>query len=331
MTGTPRAVIFGCAGSSLSHLETAFFAETQPWGVILFGRNIDNPDQLRRLTGDLRDAVGRDLPILIDQEGGRVARMRAPHWRDWLPALEQCERACDPVAAMELRGWMIARELRAVGIDVNCAPLADIARDDTHAILRNRCYGRSVAEVVANARAMAQGLMRGGVLPVLKHIPGHGRATLDSHLDLPVIDCAKNKLQVTDFAAFAALSDLPLGMTAHLVFREIDPDRPATQSPCMIGLIREEIGFDGLLMTDDISMQALEGPVTLRARAALAAGCDLVLHCNGDLAEMQALAAVCPELSGEGLARSERALAMRGTPEKVEADALEAAFARVMG
>lgn len=326
-----RAVIFGCAGLSLSRSEAAFFAESQPWGTILFGRNIDTPDQVRGLTESLRAAVGRDMPILIDQEGGRVQRMRGPHWRDWSPALEQCETARDPVAAMELRGRMIARELRAVGIDVNCAPLADIAREATHAILHNRCYGRSVGDVVANARAMADGLLRGGVLPVLKHIPGHGRATLDSHLDLPVIGAGTRELQATDFEAFRALADLPLGMTAHLVFREIDPDRPATQSPRMIGLIRAEIGFDGLLMTDDISMQALQGPVSVRAEAALAAGCDLVLHCNGDLAEMQALAGVCPMLSGAGLARSERALAMRAVPEKVGAEALEAAYAAAMG
>jgi beta-N-acetylhexosaminidase len=326
-----RAVIFGCAGLSLGRSEAAFFAESQPWGAILFARNIESPDQVRRLTDDLRTAVGRDVPVLIDQEGGRVARMRAPHWRDWMPALEQCERARDPALAMELRGRMIARELRAVGIDVNCAPLADIAQGDTHAILQNRCYGRSVGDVVAHARAMADGLLRGGVLPVLKHIPGHGRATLDSHLDLPVIDAVKSELQGTDFAAFRALADLPLGMTAHLVFRDIDPEAPATQSPRMIGLIREEIGFQGLLMTDDISMQALQGPVAARAEAALAAGCDLVLHCNGELAEMQALAGVCPLLSGEGLARSERALAMRAAPEAGGAEALEAAFAEAMG
>lgn len=331
MTAKPRAVIFGCAGQVLSRDEAAFFAESQPWGAILFGRNIESPDQLRRLTGDLRAAVGWDMPVLIDQEGGRVARMRGPHWREWLPALEQCARARDPALAMELRGRMIAQELRAVGVDVNCAPLADIAHDDTHAILQNRCYGLSVPDVVANARAMAAGLMQGGVLPVLKHIPGHGRATLDSHLDLPVIDCAKSTLQETDFAAFKALADLPLGMTAHLVFRAIDGDAPATQSPRMIGVIRDEIGFDGLLMTDDISMQALRGPVAMRAELALAAGCDLVLHCNGDLGEMQALAGVCPMLSGNALARAERALALRGAPEAGGAEALEAAFAQAMG
>ena len=326
-----RAVIFGCAGTTLDADERALFARAQPWGAILFARNIDTPAQLSALTAELRAAVGRDLPILIDQEGGRVQRMRAPHWRDWLSALEQCDTAADPVRAMYLRGQIIAQELRAVGIDVNCAPLADIASDITHPVLQNRCYGRSRAEVAANARAMADGLLAGGVLPVLKHIPGHGRATLDSHLDLPVIDAARDLLDETDFAAFGDLADLPLGMTAHLVFSQIDPSAPATQSPRMITLIREQIGFDGLLMTDDISMKALRGPITTRALSSLAAGCDLVLHCNGDLAEMQALAGVCPLLSGAGLARSERALAMRSAPEVVAADALEAAFEQAMG
>ncbi len=331
MTPAPRAVIFGCEGLRLSAAERAFFAASQPWGAILFARNIDTPAQVSALTAELRDAVGRDLPILIDQEGGRVARMRGPQWRDWLPALEQCARASDPAAAMALRGEIIARELRAVGIDVNCAPLADIATPETHAILQNRCYGHTRTEVVTNARAMAEGLMAGGVLPVLKHIPGHGRATLDSHLDLPVIDTPADVLAAQDFAAFRALADLPLGMTAHLVFSRIDPDAPATQSPRMIKLIREEIGFDGLLMTDDISMQALRGPVAQRAQAALAARCDLVLHCNGDMQEMQALADICPPLSNAAKARSERALELRSAPAPADMAALDAAYRDAMG
>ncbi|MGY6548817.1 MAG: beta-N-acetylhexosaminidase [Roseinatronobacter sp.] len=326
-----RAVIFGCAGTRLGPEERALFAQSQPWGAILFARNIDTPDQVRALTSDLRAAVGRDLPILIDQEGGRVARMRGPHWRHWLPALDQCARAVDPVAAMALRARLIAQELRAVGIDVNCAPLADIATPATHPILRNRCYGETLGQVTAHARATADGLLAGGVLPVLKHIPGHGRAALDSHLDLPVITAEQSDLQATDFAAFAALRDLPIGMTAHLVFRDIDPDRPATLSPSMIALIRDEIGFDGLLMTDDISMQALTGPVTERAERALAAGCDLVLHCNGKLAEMQDLAACCPQLEGPAQLRSDRALARRPARDTTDPAPLERAFARAMG
>ncbi len=324
MSFRARAVIFGCAGLRLTDAERALFARAQPWGAILFGRNIETPEQVTALTSELRDATGRDLPILIDQEGGRVQRLRPPHWRDWMPALDQCARA--PAQAMHLRGQIIAGELRALGIDVNCAPLADIARPETHAILRNRCYGTTLETVVANARAMAEGLLAGGVLPVLKHIPGHGRATLDSHLALPVVETPHAELSETDFAAFAALSALPLGMTAHLVFRAIDSDCPATLSQRMIGLIRDEIGFGGLLMTDDISMQALSGPVTARAGAALAAGCDLVLHCNGDLAEMTALAEICPVLQGDAMARSDRALAMRPATQETDLAALVDAY-----
>lgn len=326
MNSGPRAVIFGCAGLELCAQERRFFAASQPWGAILFACNIETPDQLRALTSDLRNAVGRDLPILIDQEGGRVQRMRPPHWREWLPALDQGVMARDPVRAMALRGRLLAAELRDVGIDVNCAPLADIAGAQTHAVLRNRCYGETLREVVARARAMADGLLAGGVLPVLKHIPGHGRATLDSHLDLPVVDASADDLAATDFAAFSALRDLPLGMTAHLVFRALDPAGPATTSPRMIRMIREEIGFAGLLMTDDISMQALRGAVTERAQAALAAGCDLVLHCNGDMSEMEALADICPPLSGISAQRSVAALAARRGPDPVDLGALEAEY-----
>lgn len=328
MTGTPRAVIFGCEGLRLSRAERVLFSRAQPWGAILFARNVMSPVQVCALTSELRDAVGRDLPVLIDQEGGRVQRLCPPHWRAWPPALEQGEQA--PAEAMRLRGQIIAAELRALGIDVNCAPLADIARPETHAILRNRCYGTSLAQVVRNARNMAEGLLCGGVLPVLKHIPGHGRATRDSHLALPVVEAPHAELAASDFAAFAALCDLPLGMTAHLVYRDIDPVWPATLSSRMIGLIREEIGFEGLLMTDDISMQALDGPVETRAGAALAAGCDLVLHCNADPAEMEALAETCPRLQGTALARSERALRRRPAPAQVDLAALEAAYAELM-
>lgn len=322
-----RAVIFGCAGLRILPEERKLFAKAQPWGAILFARNISVPQQLLALTSELRDAVGRDLPILIDQEGGRVQRMRSPHWRDWPPALEQCQRAHDPARAMYLRGRLIASELRACGIDVNCAPLADIATDHTHPVLQNRCYGTEPAQVVANALAMARGLIAGGVLPVLKHIPGHGRAQADSHLDLPVISASHAELAQSDFAAFRGLANLPLGMTAHLLFKDIDPTQPATLSPTMIRLIREEIGFQGLLMTDDISMQALDGPVVQRADTALSAGCDLVLHCNGDLHEMTALADICPLLDDASLARSNAALSQRRPAETCDLDALDTEYA----
>lgn len=326
MTAPARAAIFGCAGPRLTAVEKRFFADTQPWGAILFARNIDTPDQLRALTEDWRQCLGRDIPILIDQEGGRVQRMGPPHWRDWLPALTQSAEARDPARAMYLRGRLMAHDLRAVGIDVNCAPLADIARPDTTEILRNRCYGHGVTEVVANARAMAEGLRDGGVLPVLKHMPGHGRAVLDSHVALPVVTECAETLQGEDFAAFKALADLPLAMSAHIVFTAFDAQRPATTSARMIRLIREEIGFDGALMTDDLSMQALSGSLAARAQAALGAGCDLVLHCNGVLAEMQQVAAACPTIFGPGLDRCARALAARVAPDTVDIGALEAEY-----
>ncbi|MCC5991955.1 MAG: beta-N-acetylhexosaminidase [Rhodobacteraceae bacterium] len=326
----PRAVIYGCAGLRLTRAEQRFVARAQPWGAILFARNIDTPAQLRALTGDWRDAVGRNLPMLIDQEGGRVQRLRAPHWRDWMPALDQGMRARDPVRAMYLRGRLIAAELRAVGIDVNCAPLADIACERTHPILRNRCYGSDAASVAARARAMADGLRAGGVLPVLKHIPGQGRADLDSHVDLPQVDAAADLLAQSDFAPFRALADLPLAMSAHVVYAQIDPDAPATLSARMIALIRQDLGFDGLLMSDDISMQALRGPVAARARAALGAGCDLVLHCNGEMGEMAALADACPPLPPNAQARSARALAQRVRPDDADLDALRGEYDHLM-
>ena len=330
MTHAPRAVIFGCAGHRLGPAERALFAQAQPWGAILFARNLDTPDQIRALTADLRDATGRDLPILIDQEGGRVQRLVPPGWRGFLPPLEVARTSPDPARAFWLRGRLIAAELRALGIDVNCAPVADIAQANTHPVLQNRCMGETVAAVARHARAMADGLRAGGVLPVVKHMPGHGRATRDSHHDLPVVLDMPEQLARTDFAAFAALADLPLGMSAHLVFQQIDPDQPATTSARMIALIRDQIGFGGALMTDDISMQALSGPVQDRARAALGAGCDLVLHCNGQLEEMRALADTCPPLAGAALARTDAALGQRGAAQEVDLAALDAEHAALM-
>lgn len=330
MTTAPRAVIFGCAGPRLTGAEKRFLSQANPWGAILFARNVETPSQLAALTAEWRDTLGRDLPIAIDQEGGRVQRLGPPHWRSWAPALVQTAQARDPARAMYLRGRLIAADLFALGIDVNCAPLADIPRADTHRVLRNRCYGESVDQVIATARAMADGLRDGGVLPVVKHIPGHGRALQDSHVALPVVADSEATLRATDFAAFAALADLPLGMSAHVVFSAFDPDHPATTSDRMIRLIREEIGFDGALMTDDLSMQALAGSLDARANAALAAGCDLVLHCNGDLAEMQAVASVCPVLEGAARARCDRALASRAAPQPADLAALRAEYATLV-
>ncbi len=326
-----RAVIFGCAGPALSDEERRFFAAADPWGFILFGRNVSDPEGIARLTADLRDAVGRDAPVLIDQEGGRVARLRGPAWREWLPALDECGRLGDRagrVRAMALRYRLIASELRAIGIDVDCAPVLDVARAETHGIIRNRCYGDDPAEVAAIGRAVADGLLAGGVLPVIKHMPGHGRATIDSHHDLPRVIASEVDL-VADFAPFRALADLPMAMTAHLVFAALDPEAPATQSARMVRLIREEIGFDGLLMTDDLSMKALTGGFGERAERALAAGCDVVLHCNGDPAEMAAVAEATPLLDGRGAERAEAALARRIAPAAWDVGAADAEFAAV--
>lgn len=327
---SPRRVVFGCAGTQLGAAERAFFANARPWGFILFARNIKNPAQLAALTQDLRATVGRAAPVMIDQEGGRVQRMGPPHWRSWLPPLEQTSRAKDPERAMFLRGRLIAAELSESGVDVNCAPVADIAGGDTHPFLRNRCYGRTPSQVALLARAMARGLMAGGVLPVAKHLPGHGRAHTDSHLALPVVDATLPALEANDFAPFRALADLPLGMTGHLLVPAIDGAQPVTTSAPAIALIRQQIGFGGALMTDDISMQALAGPVAARAQAALTAGCDLVLHCNGALAEMAALAEVCPPLEGEAQVRCDAALAARRPAEPADLAAMSAEYTELL-
>ncbi|MCP5072816.1 MAG: beta-N-acetylhexosaminidase [Rhodobacteraceae bacterium] len=327
-----RACIFGCEGLQLSSEEVGFFRKADPWGFILFARNVENPDQLRALTSDLRAAVGRDAPILVDQEGGRVARMRAPHWREWTPPLKFVAQAGPENAgnAMRLRYRLIAHELLSVGIDVNCAPMLDIAQDISHPIIRNRCYGSDPETVARMGRAAAEAMLSGGVLPIIKHIPGHGRASLDTHHDLPVLDTPLNTLQTSDFAPFAALADLPMAMTAHIVYSAIDPENCATLSKPVISVIRSSIGFDGLLMTDDLSMKALKGGFADRAETALAAGCDLILHCNGNRAEMDAILAAVPRLTGKGQIRADKALAARVSPADFDADAADAALAGLL-
>jgi beta-N-acetylhexosaminidase len=324
MTVGRGATIFGCAGPRLLPEERAFFRAADPFGFILFARNVQTPEQVSRLTADLREAVGRDAPVLVDQEGGRVQRLRAPHWREWEPPLDTV--LADPATAasrMRRRMAVIGAELRAVGIDANCAPLADVARDATHPFLRNRCYGTDPATVARIARAVAEGLKEAGVLPVLKHMPGHGLSHLDTHLELPVVDLGLDELRAVDFAPFRALADLPMAMTAHLVFAALDR-LPATQSPVMIRLIREEIGFQGLLMTDDLNMQALQGTLGERAARSIAAGCDVALHCKGDLAEMEAVAAAAGAMGPAALARAEAAVAVRPKAGITLTQALEA-------
>lgn len=328
MTGTVAA-IFGCLGTSLSSDEAAFFRDADPFGFILFARNVENPVQLRALTSELRAAVGRDAPILIDQEGGRVQRLRGPHWRDWQPPLDTVTAARDPARAMWLRARIIAHELRGVGVDANCAPCADVATDATHPFLKNRCYGTDPAVVSQIALAVAQGHLAGGVLPVMKHLPGHGRANADTHHDLPTVDASRATLAATDFVPFRALAHLPMAMTAHVIFSAYD-SLPATQSDAMIGAIRDEIGFQGLLMTDDLNMQALSGSLGARTAASMAAGCDIALHCKGDMAEMQQVAAHAGAQTPATRARAKAALAMRRTPDPVDIEALDAEFRGLM-
>lgn len=321
----PRAAILGCSGPVLDPDERAFLRDADPWGFILFSRNVATPDRLRRLVADLRDAVGRAAPVLIDQEGGRVSRLRPPIAREWPDPLDEMTPLRDPVRrerAMWLRYRLIAHDLHALGIDANCAPLVDVATASTHPFLRSRCYSDSPTEVARLGRAVADALLAGGVLPVVKHIPGHGRAGADSHVLLPVVEADAGTLAATDFLPFRALADLPLAMTAHCVYAALDRERPATLSPAVIAAIRGTIGFGGCLMTDDLSMGALSGPMGRRARDAIAAGCDLLLHCNADRDEMAAMLAETPRLEGEAAMRAEHALAARRPPEPADPAAL---------
>jgi beta-N-acetylhexosaminidase len=327
MTKGSLAAVFGCLGPVLSRSERDFFRDADPFGFIVFARNIESPDQVLRLTSDLRASVGRDAPVLVDQEGGRVQRMRAPHWREWQAPLDTALAAGSADRAAKilgLRAKIIAAELRAVGIDANCAPCGDIASDLTHPFLRNRCYGTDAATVTPIARSVADAYLAGGVLPVMKHLPGHGRSMADTHHDLPTVTASAADLIGQDFAPFRALADLPMAMTAHIIFAAFDRDHPATQSPTMIGVIRDTIGFQGLLITDDLNMQALPGTLAQRAAASRAAGCDIALHCNGKMDEMLAVAGATGAMSDTTRARAVAALDRRIAAPKVDIAALEA-------
>jgi beta-N-acetylhexosaminidase len=320
----PKALITDLTGTALSADERAFLRDADPWGICLFARNVRTPDQVRALVHSFRDAVGRaDAPVLIDQEGGRVQRLKPPHWPEYPPGAAY-SRLHDIAPALGLRaaflgGRLIAYDLAALGITVDCLPLGDVPVSNADRIIGDRAYGMTAAKVAALAGAVADGLMDGGVLPVLKHLPGHGRATVDSHKELPVVAADRATLEATDFAAFRPLSGLPMGMTAHVVFAAIDALAPATTSVTMVReVIRGDIGFDGLLMTDDISMQALKGTLGERSRASLAAGCDVVLHCNAPLAERIEVAASVPPLAGDAARRAAAALAMRREPSALD-------------
>jgi beta-N-acetylhexosaminidase len=315
-----QAVIFGCAGPSLGDDEAGFFRRAEPWGFILFGRNVVSPNQVRTLVEALRASVGRrDAPVLIDQEGGRVARLGSPHWRPYPPARAYADIAArDPVLAREM-AWLgarlIAHDLAALGINVDCAPVLDTPAAGAHEIIGDRAYGETPDMVALLGRAAMEGFLAGGVAPVIKHIPGHGRAMADSHEALPVVRASRAELEAIDFAPFRDLADAPMAMTAHVVYAAIDDARPATLSPVVIEqVIRGAIGFAGLLMSDDLSMRALNGGLAERAGGALDAGCDVVLHCNGDPAEMAAVAGASRPLAGRAAARAKAALERLAEP-----------------
>ena len=317
----PRAFITGVSGPDLTAAERDFIRIERPWGFILFKRNIETPAQVTLLIAELRKEIGKpDAPVLIDQEGGRVQRLGPPHWPVYPPgaafgALYDIDRGLG-LSAARLSARLIAADLIDLGVTVDCLPLADVPVGGADAVIGNRAYGSEPAKVAAIARAVTEGLQQGGILPVLKHIPGHGRATADTHFRLPVVDTPKSELERTDFAAFQPLADLPMAMTAHVVFSALDPAHPATTSATIIRqVIRGVIGFQGVLMSDDVSMNALAGSIAERTRAILAAGCDMVLHCNGKLDEMGEVARATPELSGKALERATRALASRKAPQ----------------
>lgn len=309
-------VFFGLAGPALSADERAFFRAADPAGYILFGRNCVSPEQLRALTDDLRSLAGRGrLAILIDQEGGRVARLRPPHWQAHpaageLGALYQ-RHAQAGLEAARLTGQALAADLGLMGVNVDCTPVLDVRQPDGAAVVGDRAFSDAPDAVAALGRALAEGLLAGGVLPVIKHMPGHGRALVDSHQALPRVTAPADQLRAVDFAPFKALADLPMAMTAHIVYDALDAQHCATFSPHVIGTVmRGDIGFNGLLMSDDLSMGALSGPIERRAQRALAAGCDIASHCNGDLSEMNAIAAAAPAITAAALARLAAALAM---------------------
>ena len=316
-----RAFITGVSGPELNAEEREFIRAQRPWGFILFKRNIETPGQVAYLITEMRNELAwPDAPVLIDQEGGRVQRLGPPHWPIY-PAGAVFGRLYDldpalGLSAARLSGRLIAADLSDLGVSVDCLPLADVPVTGANAVIGDRAYGTKPGKVAAIARAVTEGLEQGGILPVLKHIPGHGRATADTHFGLPVVETPKAELERTDFAAFQKLADLPMAMTAHVVFSALDPALPATTSATIIEqVIRGVIGFQGLLMSDDLSMSALAGSMAERTRAVFASGCDMVLHCNGKIAEMAEVARETPELSGKALERAGRALASRKAPQ----------------
>jgi beta-N-acetylhexosaminidase len=325
-----RAFITGVSGLALTAAERAFIRSERPWGLIIFKRNIETRDQVANLIREFRSEIGESgAPVLTDQEGGRVQRFGPPNWPAYpAGAVFGALYDLDPelgLRAAWLSARLIAADLIEVGVTVDCLPLADVPVAGADAVIGNRAYGTEPGKVAKIARAVTEGLKQGGVLPVLKHIPGHGRATADTHFRLPEVDTSRSELERVDFAAFQPLADLPMAMTAHVVFSAIDPAHPATTSATIVTqVIRGVIGFQGLLMSDDVSMNALSGSIAERTRAIFAAGCDMVLHCNGNLDEMRDVARETPELSGKALERAKRALASRGAPQVLDRQAARA-------
>ncbi|GAA0770663.1 beta-N-acetylhexosaminidase [Roseibium denhamense] len=333
-----KAFISGCAGLSLSQEERSFFEREDPWGLILFARNIQTPAQVKALTADFRNAVGREnAPVLVDQEGGRVQRLKPPHWPKY-PAgqlygdlFERNEARA--LRAARLGGHLIASDLEAVGITIDCLPCLDVRFPDTVDAIGDRALSGDPQVIIKLAREMIAGVLEGGVLPVIKHIPGHGRARVDSHLELPRVTATLEELRMADFLPFKAFSGATLGMTAHIVYEAIDSERPCTQSRAVIeDIIREEIGFDGCLMSDDLSMNALQGDFSERAAATIEAGCDIILHCNGDMGEMEKVAMAVPNLQGDAARRCEAALAqLQPSDPAFDLDAARDEFASLTG
>lgn len=330
------ALITGLAGRSLGADEAAFLKASRPAGLILFARNIADPDQVRRLIADARAAIGADaMLVLVDQEGGRVQRLGPPHWRA-LPSAALLAKlyARDPAAALAAAravARLTAADLKSLGFNTNCTPVLDVPVAGAHTVIGDRAYGATPGQVAALGRAVGEGHLAQGLLPVIKHVPGHGRAIADSHLELPIVSASRAELTAHDFAPFRALADLPAAMTAHVVYTAIDPTAPASTSAVVTrDVIRGEIGFAGLLMSDDLSMKALTGPMRARAEAVIAAGSDLALHCNGDLAEMHAAAEGVPELGGEALQRFARATALLERNDAFDVAAATVVLDRVM-
>lgn len=331
-----KAFITGVAGTSISDKEREFIDHEHPWGLILFARNIEDRKQVHKLVDQFREAVGRaDAPVLIDQEGGRVQRLKEPHWQKyaagqilgdiWHNNKKSGERA------IYLQSRLIAYDLTEVGINVDCLPVLDVPVEGGHDVIGDRAYSRDPQEVAIMSKIACKGLLDGGVLPVIKHIPGHGRAGVDSHKELPSVNATLEELQNSDFIPFKALNDMPLAMTAHVKYSALDAENCATVSPYIIeNIIRKDFKFDGLLMSDDLSMQALQGCIAERTKASFEAGCDIVLHCNGVLSEMEEIAAVCEVLDGQSMARADAALQQMHEPDEIDVDAMRSELNKLL-